>query len=387
MGSVKLKVSALLLALTSLSVPGPAVADDGVFPAAPMKWSRTGPSALLLDDGRVLVTGGSGRGPSGVHQNSILEAEIYDPEQDAWTVAGSFNLAGTPVKRADGRVLMIGTTHAQYFDPASGAFSPPTALPRSFPTGTRTVLADGTVMATGGCCSSEGSAYASATLFDPVAWTVTSLPSMRVRRNRHVAEVLRDGRVLVVGGLAEEDIVPTRGAEIFDPVTRTWKLTTPSIYGEKYSMRMAGHQASLLPDGSVLVTGGCCVSYPQPGPCLLGCDTPYVMTPTSRYDPVSDAWLPGPQPAGRYMHKAVTLADGRVVLIGGGDRTVFRNTRSDVEIYFPSTGTWSSGARMEEARERFAAVLLPDGRILVAGGSNDDSTNILNSVEIISVRA
>ena len=64
---------------------------------------------------------------------------------------------------------------------------------------------------------------------------------------------------------------------------------------------------------------------------------------------------------------ATLLADGRVLVTGGGGGFV---VRSSAELYDPATGLWSAAGSMTEIRATHTATLLPDGKVLVAGGAN-----------------
>jgi N-acetylneuraminic acid mutarotase len=63
---------------------------------------------------------------------------------------------------------------------------------------------------------------------------------------------------------------------------------------------------------------------------------------------------------GRSKHRATLLADGRVLVVGGGTPVA--------EIYDPETGDWTETGSLVEERESFTSTLLPDGRVLVSGG-------------------
>ena len=67
----------------------------------------------------------------------------------------------------------------------------------------------------------------------------------------------------------------------------------------------------------------------------------------------------------RAEHGAVLLADGRVLVAGGQLGIRFLDT---AELFDPSSETWSSAARMPETRSAFSLALLLDGRVLLAGG-------------------
>ena len=87
----------------------------------------------------------------------------------------------------------------------------------------------------------------------------------------------------------------------------------------------------------------------------------------------------------RFLHAAVALADGRLVVIGGygvGEATLARTgglPTASVQLYDPSRGAWYDLAPLSVPRARHAAALLPDGRIAVLGGVH---TSPLASVEI-----
>src|SRR5262249_36398033 len=81
---------------------------------------------------------------------------------------------------------------------------------------------------------------------------------------------------------------------------------------------------------------------------------------------------------------AVRLLNGKVLLAGGAvkpfDPYSPTTGTASAEIFDPRTGQWTSTGSMNFARAGAAATLLPDGRVLVAGGGND--TSFLQSIEI-----
>jgi len=79
----------------------------------------------------------------------------------------------------------------------------------------------------------------------------------------------------------------------------------------------------------------------------------------------------------RASHTATVLPDGRVLVSGGSDGTAHHQS---AEIYDPSANTWSSASSMSQPRSSHTATLLPDGRVLVAGGINGASA--LKTAEI-----
>jgi hypothetical protein len=92
----------------------------------------------------------------------------------------------------------------------------------------------------------------------------------------------------------------------------------------------------------------------------------------------SGHWEPAPDlTALRGAARAVVLADGRVLAVGGGIGAI---PLAGAEIYDPGPGRWSRTADLHQARRGHAAVVLPDGRVLVVGGVAGDQ--VLSSAEL-----
>jgi hypothetical protein len=117
-----------------------------------------------------------------------------------------------------------------------------------------------------------------------------------------------------------------------------------------------------LADGSALVTGGW--KYDDNG------ENAYGTSLAERFDPVTNQFTKlSPMGEAHMSHAAVVLADGRVVLVGG--TTGLRDQDTDVldaEVYDPGTGSFTRTGKMAALRGNPTASLLPDGRVLVAGG-------------------
>jgi hypothetical protein len=94
----------------------------------------------------------------------------------------------------------------------------------------------------------------------------------------------------------------------------------------------------------------------------------------------SDSWSPtGSMSVSRHHHTATLLPDGRVLVSGGSDGSEF-GVLGSAEIYDPALDTWSPTGSMGVSRFYHTATLLPDGRVLVSGGSDD--SGVLGSAEI-----
>ena len=91
----------------------------------------------------------------------------------------------------------------------------------------------------------------------------------------------------------------------------------------------------------------------------------------------------------REDHVAVLLSDGRVLVAGGwapNAREYFPEVLTSTELYDPSTNSWSPTTNMSKGRKYHSGVPLGDGRVLVVGGlwssSMQASSEPLASAEI-----
>ncbi|MDP9373008.1 MAG: zf-HC2 domain-containing protein, partial [Chloroflexota bacterium] len=293
----------------------PIRSNGGVWrPAGTMHDARSGHTATRLRDGRVLVAGGT---PS---RHPVLDtAELYDPATSTWT-------ATAPME--SGR--------SQH---------------------TATLLPDGQVLIVAGFGMDSKTILATAERYDPATGRWSPAGSMAAGRAGHTATPLPSGEVLVAGGHTYAG-GPLATAELYDPATNGWRPTGVM------SMPRSYHTATLLPAGQVLVTGG------EGG---QGEDNLAQRT-VERYEPATGRWTRAAAMAeGRRGHAATPLADGQVLVVGGGagGSRMSGATLTSAERYDPATDRWSSAGAMRTARAGPTAVLTPDGRVLVVGGNGN----------------
>jgi WD40 repeat protein len=225
-----------------------------------------------------------------------------------------------------------------------------------------TLLPNGKVLTEGGSFFDGHLTRArpNAVLYNPASGTWAATASMTTARYGHAATLLPNGLALVIGGL---DVFVLPAAEVFDPASQTW-----SPNGQLITAR-AHHSATLLPNGKVLIAGG---------------DTGYgngVMSSSELYDPASGtSTVTGSLGVARYGHRAILLPDGRVLVIGGLNGPNNSQPLNSAELYDPASGTWTATGSLSTPRRGSTATLLPDGKILAAGG--DDGTTILSSAEL-----
>jgi N-acetylneuraminic acid mutarotase len=329
---------------------------------------RSSHSALLLDDGTVLVVAGRGKGgPRGPRLFPFTE--IFDPATGQWADSGELEKEReffTLITLQDGRILAAGGTNiqldatktAEVRDPATGEWTSVGKMDTGRERGVGVLLDDGRVLATGGKNKNLRD-QDSTEIFDPTTNEWTDAASMSQARSIHTATVLSDGRVLVVGG-GKPDGPFFATAEVYDPATDSWSSTG--------SMRLPRilHTATLLSDGRVLVVGG--KGEPEPG-----IDSTIRQT-SEVWDPKTGEWSPaGSLAEGRAEHTATLQDDGTVLVIG----SLNGNTS---EIYDPATDTWYDSATMAEARYRHTSTVLEDGTVFVLGGFTTDRVTITGEV-------
>ena len=230
---------------------------------------------------------------------------------------------------------------------------------------TVTPLQNGLVLIAGGMERAEGAEVNTDTaeMFDPTRNTFTLTARMNARRAGHTATLLKNGDVLIAGGFDEGAMLAS--AEVFHPAAGTFTQTA------QMNARRSGHTATLLADGRVLIAGG-------------NFNLSDVNADAEAYDPLTGRFTPaGRMTTPRVVHSATLLGDNTVLLAGGSARF-----RSDVlasaERYDPATQTFTPTGPMREPRTKHAAALLPDGRVLIAGGTEDASelTGAKTSAEI-----
>ncbi len=181
---------------------------------------------------------------------------------------------------------------------------------------------------------------------DP-SWSVVG--SMSLARNGIGAVLLQTGMVLVVGCSNDQACAAT--AELYDPTTGAWRAT-----GAPASSR-AVNGIVLLKNGKVLAAGG------SDGSAEI-------------YDPTTETWSStGSLNQKRIAFTMTPLADGRIMAIAGYNWP-YTGVGTDqeyldsVEIYDPSTGVWTATGSLARGRLYNTATLLPNGKVLVAGGYN-----------------
>ncbi|HEB53618.1 MAG TPA: hypothetical protein ENI87_10240, partial [bacterium] len=222
-------------------------------------------------------------------------------------------LAGGVLPEADGELLFVGGSGpvAQRYRSRTEEWQLAGA---SFGVGLfsqTTVLGDGRVLFTGGLDLTTGQPTAAAAVYDPVAQTTTNL-TMASPRAGHGASLLGNGKVLITGGSAGFDLSNPLSlltgilgsTELFDPSTDTFSAG-PTLLEPR-----AFHTSTTLPNGRVLIAGGITL--------LPIVNIPTVSATAYLFNPASNSFgLPAFFSGARFMHSATALDNGKVLLVGG----------------------------------------------------------------------
>ena len=331
----------------------------------------------LMHNGKVLIVSGSGNDPN----NTILEAGVWDPGQHTVkTFIISWDMfCNGMVILPDGRPFVLGGTlkydnflgypRTSAFNPATETFAdmPKMSGGRWYPTGT--VLGDGSVMVLSGLNDTTGAVNTTVEFFKAGAWTSagTVFGGVPLYPREHL---LPNGKVFEDGS--------NPNCQMFDPATKTWTSVATTVFGQS---RDYGTSV-LLPltpanafKPHVIIMGG--------GP---GGNNVTATTETIDLSVANPQWVTGPAMVRpRIQMNATILPDGKVLVSGGSSTDEDPATGSlEAQLYHPGANSFTSASSMAYARVYHSnTLLLPDGKVLAVGG-NPQRTVFEPHVEIYS---
>lgn len=221
---------------------------------------------------------------------------------------------------------------------------------------TATLLKDGSVFLTGGILKAEGieENNSSTEFYNPPTSSFSPGPEMSTKRAGHTATLLKDGNVLITGGFNNEGFLRT--AELFNVHSRKFEMVNGLLYEPR-----AAHTATLLKDGRVVIAGG--VNGGVKANQYIDIYDPAINSITK----INSLITP------RTGHNATLLNDNKV-LITGGSANWRSNVLNTCELFDPATNTISQTATLHLVRNKHAAVKLQDGNVLIIAGSNEAET-------------
>jgi hypothetical protein len=376
--NIKLVLSIFILGILFFSgwyFLKPIKAQKGDFiKAGKMSIPRYNHQTVLLDDGRVLIIGGStfkkfGEGPTN-------KVEIYDPKTKRFLSIGKLHKTRdeyTATKLNNGKVLIAGGRYGnnsekstELYNPKANRFEIGPNMHFSRMYHTATLLEDGRVLISGGeeldltrkklplSWNIEQSE-----IYDPRINKFVIAAKMNIQRFKHSCVLLTDGKVLITGGVGTgPKFLLLSSAEIYNPKTNEFNLAgnmnlarvNPNIY--------------LLKNGKVLISGG-----NRNGSSLREIEI---------YDPKMRKFI--------VLTKRTSMPDSPSEVLLKNDKVLFTGGSTGVglslqyykasEIYNPETNKFSEGKNMNKVRAGHAATLLKNGDVLITGGYGEKNSKI-----------
>jgi hypothetical protein len=350
--------------------PQPAPTPDAVGQwSPPQSWPLVTVHAVLLPTGNVLAFDGFAAAPN--------SQRVWNPTTNAFVpVPYAVNIfCAGHITLPDGRVLIagghqsadVGIPDTSIFDPATGQWTAaqPMSVSRWYPT--VTALADGRALVFAGDNIvqnrvgaappfSDASVDSLPEVFDPTTGTWAALAGAKLTSPLYpYLFVLSDGRVLDAG--------PDLTTRILDPKTWSWTTVGTSPFD--------GMSAVMYRPNKIMKAG----SWADPD--FNGSAQPLYQsradTAVLDMNAVAPAWRStAPMANPRSYQNLTLLPDGTVLASGGmsnSDGTDITKAVLPTEIWNPDTETWTTAAPLANGREYHStALLLPDGRVLMAGG-------------------
>lgn len=304
---------------------------------------------------------------------------------------------------SDGRVFFVSyyaeSLQPHVWDPASNTFTATAASSYALFCAGHTPLADGRVMIVGGHIA-DYTGYPHAVIYNPATNGLSSQPDMNTGRWYPTATTLPNGDVLVVSGDINSNTNVDTLPQVFQLSTQTWRnLTTAQLALPLYPKMMVAPNGKVFNAGpsrqsryldasgtgawsNVAVmnfTGsrdyGPAVIYGAGNVAVFGgSDPPTGTAEVIDLNAAAPAWkFTGSMHFPRRQHNAVVLPDGKVLIVGGSSAGGFDTSTSPVlptEMWDPATGQFTVMASIAVYRGYHStALLLPDGRVLSAGGN------------------
>lgn len=408
--------------------------------AAAMIYSADSGTATLLPNGKVLVAGGS------YNSSAVTNAILYNPANNTWTNTGPLNVARAghvATLLPNGQVLVVGggDNSAEVYNPATGTWTQVAPMNESRWKPSATLFPNGQVLVLGGYPGQT-----SAELYNPTnnTWTYTS--PLNVGRIDHTATLVSYGQVVVAGGDSSDyngpplaDVETFNQSAVYGPYSyalnttnlawntsgdTTWLAETTNTYDGVAAAQCGSVTNSQTSTLTLTVTGPGTLTFYwssiandpnhgfycefdvdgnysnsitgdtawyQDGPYAIGSGqhtltwTAYAngdSDPTQAafvdqvsfsqpaIPPIPGTWtVTGALTNAISLHTATLLPNGKVLVAGGADNS--GNVFATAQLFIPTNGTWTGTNAMNKARYAHTATLLPNGKVLVAGGTTN----------------
>jgi len=206
----------------------------------------------------------------------------------------------------------------------------------------------------------------------------TPTGNLHEARGLHTATLLPNNKVLVAYGSNTSSYNEAAGyvglssVEVYDAGTGTFT----EIIGDD-GAGIYGHTATLMPNGKVLLAGGFVNSVWD----YSGISGSY--NAATLYDSATGVFSgTGQLTANRGDHTATLLANGKVLIAGGADQDPTGTGLASAELYDPSTGTFTQTGSMAVGRFLHTATLLQNGKVLIVGGALTSTSDPVATAEV-----
>lgn len=260
-------------------------------------------------------------------------------------------------------------------------------------------MADGRIFIAGGHIA-DYTGFPHALIYDPFQNTITQVPDMNEGRWYPTTTVLSNGDILVVSGDVNSNTVVNPLPQVYQAASNSWRnLTSAQLEMPLYPVMLVAPNGEVFNAGpspttrylNTSGTGAWTTVATQVfggtrdyGPGLMydvgkvlevgGSDPPTATAETIDLTASSPAWTAtGNMHFARRQHNAVILPDGTVLIVGGSSGSGFDDSTNPVlptELWNPATGQFTEMASIAVYRGYHStALLLPDGRVLSAGGN------------------
>jgi hypothetical protein len=304
---------------------------------------------------------------------------------------------------SDGRVFFVSyyneSLQPNIWDPGTNTFTATAASSYALFCGGHTTLADGRVFIAGGHIA-DYTGYPHAVIYDPAKNVFTALPDMNSGRWYPTATTLPNGDVLVVSGDVNSNTSVDPLPQVFQMSSNSWRsLTTAQLALPLYPNMLVAPNGKVFQAGPnhqtrYLNTSGTgawsnvatlnATEVRDYGPAIMydtgkvivigGGDPPLATAEIIDLNAATPAWkFTGSMHFARRQHNGVLLPDGKILIVGGSSGSGFDNSSTPVlptEMWDPATGQFTTMAAISTYRGYHStALLLPDGRVLSAGGN------------------
>ncbi|MGC1676621.1 MAG: hypothetical protein WA740_03725 [Candidatus Binataceae bacterium] len=325
--------------------------------------------------GWVLIAGGQGGG-----KLALGRAELFDPIQKNFVATGAMHWPRAHFVAADltaGQTLVAGGEDAQghpiasaeLYDPIAGKFSSTGAMTVARAGHTATAVsgcecpADGKILIAGGSSTDAAAPLASAELYDPATGSFAATGAMNQARAWQTASLIGSGTmagdILIAGGVGAK-AAALASAEIYDPRTGVFTTTAP-MSTARVNQTSTWLDPSIVTGefaGDILVAGGSTADGVS--------DTAEV------FDPAGATFVPaGTMTAARVFQTAVLMPNGKVLIAGG--QGLSDALLASAEIFDPVKETFTATSRMRSVHVGGVASILPDASVLIAGGRSSNA--------------